>query len=392
MKIDKAVKFKIHPTVKQQKQLTNHLGCARFVYNYFLQYKTDQYRHTGKSASFVQMSRQLTLLKKESDKLWLNNVSRQCIGRALADLDSAFNNFFQKRADYPRKKNRYTKQSFRTGSPFCSVRLGGIHLPLIGIIKCKPEMPKEYKLKSITISKTPTNKYYASINIETEIPNPVIDKSKPIIGIDFGLKTFITTSTGEKISHPQPFKKMQKQLRRAQRCLYRRKKESKRREAQRGKVALIHEKISNQRRDFLHKLSSKMIHENQAIFLEDLSLKGMQVRLRHRKWGRKISDLGWRIFTDFSTYKGNWYGCLVGKIDRFWPSSKICSECGFINHKLTLKDREWTCSRCGKHHDRDENAAKNIKQQGMIQYGTDTRNLRTGRGKARSNLIELSKN
>ena len=382
MKINKAIKIKIHPTIKQQKQLINHFGCARYIYNYFLDYKNKHYKLTKKSTTLNQTSKELTRLKKEPDKLWLNNVSRQCLANSLRNLDVAFNRFFTKKAEYPKFKNKYSKQSFKICAPFCHIEIKSIYIPLIGIIKCKPILPDKYKLLSITISKTTTNKYYASINIETEIPNPKIDKSKPIIGLDFGLKTFIITSSGEKIIHPLPLINSMKKLRRAQRKLSRRKKGSKRREKQRRKVALIHEKISNQRRDFLHKLSRKMVGENQAIYLEDLLLKGMQQR-----WGRKINDLGWGEYSRQLEYKGSWYGCLIGKIDRFWPSSKICNCCGYINNKLTLKDREWICPKCGKHHDRDENAAKNIKK-----YGTDTRNLRTGRVGVLNPLIELSKN
>ena len=382
MKINKAIKVKVHPTAKQRKILSNHFGCARWVYNHFLQYKTEQYKLIGKSPNYNQMSGLLTELKKQPNRQWLNNISRKALNGSLENLDTAFKNFFTKKAGYPKFKNKYSKQSYRLDNQASHIHQDGVKLHCIGLLKCEPQLPEIYKLLSITVSKTVTDKYYASINIETEIPDPVINKNKPIVGIDFGLKTFITTSNGEKISHPQPFKGMQKKLRRAQRKLSRRKKGSKRREAQRRKVALIYERISNQRRDFLHKLSSKMVSENQAIYLEDLSLKGMQSR-----WGRKINDLSWRIFSNQLGYKGNWYGCLVDKIDRFWPSSKMCSECGFINSKLTLKDREWICPKCGKHHDRDENAAKNIKQ-----YGTVSRNQWTGRVGVIEPLVELSRN
>jgi len=224
-------------------------------------------------------------------------VSRQCLIKSLDNLDVAFNNFFRKKSKYPQFKNRYSKQSFRIGAPFCSIKPDGVHLPLIGIIKCSPELPKEYKLLSVTISKLFTDKYYLVISIETEIPD-LIDSSKPIIGLDFGLKQFITTSDGEKIDHPLPYKMSLRKLRRVSRSFSRRRKGSRRRQKQRRKVALVHEKISNQRSDFLHKLSSRLVSENQAIYLEDLSLKGMQNR-----WGRKVSDSGWRMFTDFLTYR-----------------------------------------------------------------------------------------
>ena len=380
MKINKAIKFKIHPTIKQQKQLIDHFGCCRWVYNYFLQYKTNQYKLTKKSTTFLQMNKLLTKLKQKSEYNWLNNVSRVSLNCSLENLDSSFNNFYQKKCEYPKFKNKYSKQSFKLTNQQFYIYKTGVKIAKIGFLKCN--LPDKYKLLSITISKIPTNKYYASINIETEIPNPKVDKSKPIIGLDFGLKTFITTSEGIKIEHPLPLINSMKKLRRAQRKLSRRKKGSKRREKQRRKVALIHEKISNHRRDFLHKLSSRLVSENQAIYLEDLSLKGMQIR-----WGKKINDLGWYEFSKQLSYKGNWYGCLIEKRNRFFPSSKICSECGFINNKLTLKDHEWICPKCGKHHDRDENAAINIKE-----YGSVSRNLRTGRVGVINSLVELSRN
>jgi putative transposase len=381
MKVRKAIKFKIHPTVKQRKLLAKHFGCCRWVYNYFLQYKTDQYKKTKKSASWLEMNKLLTELKKQPDKQWLNEVSRVALNCSLENLDSAFNNFFRKTVDYPKFKNKHSKQSYRLTNQHFYVVTDGIRISKVGILKCEINLPKEYELLSITISKTPTNKYYASISYETEIPNPKVDKTKPVIGLDFGLKTFITTSVGEKIDHPLPYKKSLRKLRRSQRKLSRRKKGSKRREIQRLRIALIHEKITNQRRDFLHKLSSRLVDENQAIYLEDLSLRGMKAR-----WGRKISDLGWRMFTDFLSYKGKWEGCLVEKRDRLFPSSKLCSVCGKINSSLTLSDRVWTCSGCGSIHDRDWNAAKNV-----LNYGPVTRKQRTGRVEVLDSLVELSR-
>jgi len=371
MRIHKAIQVKIHPTVKQQKQLNHHFGAVRFIYNYFLQLKTDQYEKTGKSYTFNKMNKHLTELKKQPGYNWLNQVSRQCLINSISNLDVTFNNFFNKKAKYPKFKNKYGKQSFKICTPFYQIKEKGIHLPQIGVIKCKPELPKEYKLNSVTIKKTSTDKYYASINIETDIPDSKVNKSKPIIGIDFGLKYFIATSDGIKINHPKPFKESLNRLKREQRKLSRKIKGSKKRSIQRKRVALVYEKMTNRRKDFLHKLSSKMIDENQAIYLEDLNLKGMMSR-----YGKQINDLGWGMFTRQLEYKGQWYNCLVNKIDRFFPSSKTCSNCGHINNNLTLKDREWICVNCSAHHDRDINAAKNI-----LKYGSAGRNLvkRTGR-------------
>ncbi len=366
MKVHKGYKTRTYPTIKQRKQLACHFGASRWVYNHFLQLKNDQYIATGKSATLLMMSRELTKLRSEIN--WLGGVSRQCVGTTLQNLDVAFNNFFEKRAKYPKFKKKHNRQSFKISSPFCPIKLDGVHIPLIGTLKCKLQLPKEYKLYSVAVSKTPTNKYFISVNYECEIKEPKVAKYKPKIGLDFGLKTFITTSDGSKIDHPRPFRKLQEKLARAQRALNRRKLGSKRRGKAKLKVALVNEKIANVRSDFLHKLSRGMIGENQAIYLEDLNLKGMQVR-----FGKAINDSGWREFTKQLEYKGIWYGCDVFKVDRFFPSSKRCSKCGLIKDNLCLRDRSWTCS-CGAAHDRDVNAAKNV-----LQYGRADRNLRSQR-------------
>ncbi len=381
MKVYKVHKIKIHPTIKQQQLLTKHFGSCRWVYNYFLQYKTDQYKKTKKSASWLEMNKSLTELKKQPDKQWLNEVSRVALNCALENLDSAFNNFFRKTAKYPNFKNKYAKQSYKLTNQAFNIEKDGIKIAKIGYLKCNLELPNDYKLLSVTISKTTTNKYYASISYETEIPNPKSDKTKPVIGIDFGLKTFITTSEGEKINHPLPFKDSIKRLQKQQRRLSKRIKGSKRRLLQKHRVAILHERVANIRRDFLHKLSSRLVSENQAIYLEDLSLKGMQNR-----WGKKLNDLGWGIFTNQLSYKGPWRGCLVEKRDRFFPSSKLCSVCGWVNNSLTLEVREWDCPRCFTHHDRDVNASRNIRD-----YGPVTRKQRTGRVEVLDSLVELSR-
>jgi putative transposase len=381
MKVHKAYRYRIYPTYKQQEQFKHHFGCARWIYNYFLERKTKQYKESKKSDSFLQMNKHLTELKKQEKYQWLNNVSRQSLGNSLANLDTAFSNFYNKRAEYPKFKNKYSKQTFKIGSPICSIRGEFIHLPQIGNIRCDfYNLPKEYKLFSITISKTPTNKYFASINIEQEIPDSKIDPTKPEIGIDFGLKTFITCSNGVKIEHPLPLRKLLRKLKRFSRRVSRRKLGSKRREVARRKLALLHERISNHRLDFLHKLSRKMVSENQAIYLEDLNLKGMMSR-----FGRGVCDSGWYEHSRQLDYKGQWYGCYVGRIDRFFASSKLCNKCKCINQALTLSDREWDCS-CGAHHDRDVNAGLNI-----LEYGRADRNLRTGRVEVVDSLVELSK-
>jgi len=295
------------------------------------------------------------------------------LGRSLANLDKAFNSFFKKQAKYPKFKSKNRGgQSFSVGAFFCKVKATGIHLPLLGTIKCDVSLlPDEYKLLSVTVSKNASGKIFISLNILTDISDPIIDTSKPIIGLDFGIKTFITTSDGGKYEHPKPFRKYQLKLAREQRVLARRKYSSNRRTKQKHRVAIVYEKISNIRQDFLHKLSRKLVGENQAIYVEDLNLEQMKER-----FGRSINDLGWAEFVRQLSYKGLWYGCEIEKIDRFFPSSKTCSKCGWIKQDLTLKDRVWECPACLTEHDRDINAAKNV-----LEYGRVDRNSRAGREK-----------
>jgi len=371
MQIYKAIKLRAYPSKTQIALLNNHFGCVRFIYNYFLSYKTQQYKLTGKSASFVQMSRELTKLKKLEEYSWLSEVSRQSLHHSLANLDKAYNNFFKKKAKFPKFKSKgHHKQSFSVGAFFCKVKATGVHLPLIGTIKCDISLlPDDYKLLSATVSKNASGKIFISLNIQTDMPDLIIDTTKPVIGIDFGIKTFITTSDGDKYEHPKPFRKYQLKLAKEQRILARRKNGSKRRVKQKHRVATVYEKITNIRQDFLHKLSRKLVGENQAIYVEDLNLEQMK-----KRFGRSINDLGWAEFLRQLSYKGLWYGCEIEKIDRFFPSSKTCSKCGWVKQDLSLKDRAWECPTCLTEHDRDINAAKNV-----LEYGRVDRNSRTGR-------------
>jgi putative transposase len=330
------------------------------------------------------MCARLTKMKEQKDLKWLNDINRVALNNSIVDLDRAFTNFFRKKAEYPRFKNKHRRQSFRLTNQRFSVKERGIETAMMGILKCSLNLPEKHKLLSMTVSKEPTDKYFVAISFETDIPDPNPNK-KPIIGIDFGLKMFITTSKGKKIEHTQPFKQEEKRLKRIDRKLSRQKKGSNRRRVTRKKRALLYEKIRNRRSDFLHKLSRQMVSENQAIYLEDLNLKGMQQR-----WGKKVGDLGWYEFSRQLEYKGRWYGCEIKKIDRFFPSTKMCSKCNHINDNLTLKDREWTCPSCNTHHDRDVNAAKNILAYGRADRNVVERPKRTGRVSAVRPLREPS--
>jgi len=377
VKINKAHKARIYPTTEQRGQLAQHFGAARWIYNHFLHHKTEQYKINKKSDSFVMMCHGLTKLKKKPETGWLCDVGRQCAANSIANLDAAYNNFYKKKSSYPKFKKKRGRQSFRISAPFCRAGNDGVAIPIIGILKCEVKLPVQYKLWSITISKTTTGKYFASINYEMEIADPIADKTKPMIGLDFGLKHFITTSDGIKVEHPRPLAKKLRRLRRLNRLLSHKKLGSKRRSKAKHRLALQHERITNIRSDFLHKLSRRLVGENQAIYVEDLNIEGMKQR-----FGRQVGDAGWSEFVKQLSYKGLWYGCDVFKIDRFFPSSKTCSKCGEINRGLQLSDRSWRCNECCVVHDRDVNAASNI-----LVYGRADRNLRSQRD-AKTHLVE----
>jgi len=354
----RAYKYKIYPNKKQQELLVKHFGCVRFIYNLGLQKKTESYQKTGKSPSCFDLIKQLKHMKSEHG--WLKEVNSQSLQMAFRNLDNAFRRFFKKQARYPQFKKKFKKQScqFPQGS---NVDFDNNRLYVMKFrdgIKCKFHRQFEGNIKTVTIFMAPSGKYFASILVDNgeELPikcNPERDNS---VGVDVGLKHFATLSTGEKIDNPRYLKKLERRLARKQKQLSKKKKGSSNRNKARRKVALIHEKISNQRKDFLHKLSKRLIDENQAVCLEDLNVSGM---VKNHCLAKAISDVGWYTFRTFLEYKAGWYGKHVLTIGRFEPSSKMCNQCGAINNNLKLSDRYWTCT-CGAKHDRDALASSNI--------------------------------
>jgi len=358
MKIHKAFKYRIYPNRMQQGILAKHFGCVRFVYNHFLRQRVDFYAANKdtekKGLTYQDTTALLTQLKKVAEFKWLNEVNAQSLQQALRHLDVAYNNFFNKRAKFPHFKKKRTNQSFVVPQHW-SVIDGKLNIP-----KCKGfnivlHRQIEGTMKSVTISRTTTGKYFASILCEIDIPEPEYTGGE--IGIDFGIKSFITTSDNVTIDSPRFLRKSEKRLKRLQRSVSRKQKGSNSRNKAVRRLAIQHEKVSNQRRDFLHKTSRKLVSDNQAIHIEDLAIRNM---VKNHKLAKSISDAGWYTFTQILEYKGKWYGCLIHKIDRFFPSTKRCHECGFINNNLTLRDREWQCPECNVIHDRDLNAALNI--------------------------------
>ena len=360
MKVLKAFKFRIKPTEEQKAQFAIQFGHARFVYNWALQRRIDHYKATGKGLSAFGINNELKDLKNDPDTIWLEQADSQTLQQKSGDLDRAYKNFFEGRAKYPRFKSKKARQSIRYPQRF-KVEGNKVYLPKVGWVKAIIHRPIEGTMKNCTVSKTKSGQYYISIQCEVEIDEPTYEGDH--IGIDLGIKDFAVLSTGEKIDNPKWLRKAEKRLAKAQRSLSRKVKGSENWEKQRVKVAKLHEKVANQRRDFHHKLSHRIVKENRIITLENLNVKGM---VRNRKLAKSIADAGWSQFVSMVEYKGKWYGCHAEKINRFFPSSKTCSECGAVNQDLTLSDRTWVCTNCGVVHDRDYNAAINIRNQSTV--------------------------
>lgn len=353
---NKAYKFRIYPNTEQKAFFAKCFGCNRFVYNHFLRLTTDTYAESKQHLRYKDTAGLLTKLKKEDTFSWLSEVNSQSLQQALKDLESAFSRFFKKLAAFPRFKKKSNRQSFKIPQHFSITDDGKLKLPKISPIPLVMHRAIEGEMKSITISKTPAGKYYASILVEYKRKSaPELNGNQ--IGVDLGLKEFAITSSGEKYPNPKHLRRSQKRLDRLQRVVSRKVKGSSNRSKARIVVAKAHERVANQRKDMHHKLSLKLTSENQAIALEDLNVKGM---VKNHKLAQAISDAGWGQFISFLEYKSELYGCEIRRIDRFFPSSKRCSNCGYIKEDLTLAIREWDCPECSAHHDRDINAALNI--------------------------------
>ena len=362
--LHRAIKVRIYPNSEQSQKLSQVMGCARWWWNYALNLCNQTYKDTGKGLGRTALNSVLPQLKKAEETEWLGECYSQVLQSTTLNLTKAFKNFFEKRAKYPRFKSYYGKQSAQYPQN-CQIVEDGLKVPQVGVIKASIHRLFDGKLKTVTISKTPTGKYYASLLFDTEAKYPDVVITGKVIGIDLGLKDFAITNDNEKTRkypNPRHIKKHERNLARKQAKLSRKKKGSKSREKARKLVARVHERISNARQDFLHKLSRKIVNDNQVVVIENLNVKGM---VRNPKLAKAISDVGWGMFTNFLDYKLKEKGGLLLEIDRFFPSSKTCSNCLYVMSDMPLDIREWTCPSCGTHHDRDENAAKNIRAEGI---------------------------
>ncbi|MGA9380225.1 MAG: RNA-guided endonuclease TnpB family protein, partial [Phormidium sp.] len=362
------LKVRIYPNLEQEIALAKSFGCSRFVFNYYLNKTNNQYQETGKGMSYCDMAKDLTQLKKLPDYEWLTEVTAATLQQTLKNLESAFKNFFSQRARFPKFKSKHRKQSIRYPES-CSIKNGGLKLPKLGIVKASISKSINGKIKSVTVSKTSTDKYFAAILFETD--DLTNSKSGKITSIDLGLNHLVTTFDGkdfDKVDPIKPTRKYAKRLKRRQQALSRKKKGSLNRQKQVKKVARVHEKIANTRQDFLHKLSRKLVDENQVLIAENLCIKG----LARTKLAKSVLDAGWGILLNFISYKLDREGGIFIQVDRFFPSSKLCNSCKVKNNSLNLSIREWVCPECKTHHDRDENATVNLWEEGIRILLTNT--------------------
>jgi putative transposase len=356
----KSYKFKLLPTEDQIVLLEKHFGSVRFVYNHFLNKRKFEYELNKQSLTFYDDSKELTKLKKQDEYKWLNEINSQSLQYSLKCLDGAYNSFFKKRSGFPKFRSKKSIQSYTSPQ---TVKIDGDLLKITKFregIKFKKHRKFFGNVKQCTISKDFTNSYFVSILIDTN-HNPLPNTNKEV-GIDLGIKDLVITSDGNKYKNNKYTKKYERNLKKHQKHLSRKKKGSNRYKKQKIKIAKIHKKITNSRKDRLHKISSDLIKKYDEIYIEDLDVKKM---IGNKQISKQIQDSAWSTFVFMLEYKSNWNNKKITKIDRYFPSSKTCNCCGFINQDLNLSIREWKCPSCNSILDRDINASKNILQEGI---------------------------
>jgi putative transposase len=369
----KSYKYKLKPSEEQIVLLNKHFGSVRFAYNFFLNERKKEYETNKNTINYYDNAKSLTELKKQEDYFWLNEINSQSLQDSLKNLETAYKNFFRFKKGFPKFKSKHTRNSFCVPQ-FVKLDNGKLKIPKfkepIDLILSRTFTGT---IKQCTISKTPTNEYFVSILVETT--HSVVPKTGKSIGIDLGIKDFVITSDGYKYKNNRYTKTYAKKLKENQQHLSRKTKGSNLYKKQKLKVAKLHKKITNSRLDNLHKVSTELIKKYDLIVLEDLNIKGM---IKNHKLSKHISDVSWSKFIELLTYKAEWNGKKIVKVDRFFPSSKTCNCCGYINQNLKLDMREWTCPSCYTKLDRDLNASINILKEGYKQISSGTDDYRRG--------------